>query len=171
MPNAVHFIYYHNVYFWQYKWCHKNIDSWQAKGVNYLSDVQKLTMGYLTGTRLLITRYKKQKAKCCALLRAMNQSQKLSFEPGKISHEGGVCKAQFRLVWLAKESSDQNWKCRSTNHRLVSPAEFTHVYDRQQHNRQQHRSWIPVECSSLKGSSDHQGEPPRLIGKKRRQII
>lgn len=36
---------------------------------------------------MLITKYKKQKDKYCALLRAMNQSQKLSFERGKISHE------------------------------------------------------------------------------------
>ena len=39
-------------------------------------------MGYLTETQLLTTKYNKQKDKYCALLMAMNQSQKLLFEQG-----------------------------------------------------------------------------------------
>lgn len=57
----------------------KNIDPQQTEGVNILSDVQNPTMGCLTGTQLLITKYKRQKNKCPALLRAMDQSTETLF--------------------------------------------------------------------------------------------
>lgn len=77
--------------------------------------------------QLLFTKYKKQKDKCSVLLRVINKNAETIVESGKIFYER-VCKAQFGLAWLEKESTDKNREGRCKKLRLVFTVEFTHMY-------------------------------------------